>query len=50
MVDWRRYRDFFGPNPDRELADEIAFHLETEIEELVARGVPPADRREPLRL
>jgi predicted permease len=45
MPDWRRYRDFFGPNPERDLADEVRFHLETEIEDLVAAGVSPDDAR-----
>lgn len=45
MPDWRRYRDFFGPNPERDLTDEVQFHLETEIEELVATGISPDDAR-----
>ena len=45
MPDWRRYRDFFGPNPERDLADEVAFHLETETEELIAAGLPPDEAR-----
>ena len=45
MADWRRYRDFFGPNPDRDLADEFRFHLETETEELIAAGLAPDEAR-----
>jgi len=42
---WRRYRDLLGPNPDRDLADEVRFHLETETEQLIAAGMAPEDAR-----
>ena len=47
---WRRYLRFWGPNLDADVDDEFRFHLETEIEELVARGLSPeAARDEALR-
>jgi predicted permease len=45
MPDWRRYRDLLGPNPERDLTDEIQFHLETETEDLIAAGVAPDEAR-----
>lgn len=45
VPDWRRYRDLLGPNPERDLADEIRFHLETETEDLIAAGIPPDEAR-----
>ena len=45
MPDRRRYREFFGPNPERDLADEVQFHLETETEDLIAAGVPPDEAK-----
>jgi hypothetical protein len=41
-----RYRDFIRPNPRRELEDELRFHLETEVEELIAAGRAPAEARQ----
>ena len=41
-----RYRDFLRANPRRELEDELRFHIETEIEDLVARGMSAADARQ----
>ena len=35
---WRRYLRFWGPDLDADVAEEFRFHLETEIEELVAEG------------
>jgi putative ABC transport system permease protein len=43
---WFRYRDFFGSNPQRDLTDEIRFHVETETEELIAAGLTPEDARQ----
>ena len=36
---WRRYLRFWSGNLEGDLDDEFRFHLETEVEELVARGM-----------
>jgi putative ABC transport system permease protein len=36
---WRRYLRFWRGNLDADLDDEFRFHLETEVEELIARGM-----------
>lgn len=41
-----RYRDFIRANPRRELEDELRFHIETETEDLIARGMSPAEARQ----
>ena len=41
-----RYRDFLRANPRRELEDELRFHIETETEELIARGMSAAEARQ----
>lgn len=46
MSESPRYRDFLRPNPRRELEDELRFHLDTEIEELIAAGRSPAQARQ----
>jgi putative ABC transport system permease protein len=47
---WRRYLRFWRSNVDADLEDEFRFHFETEVEELVARGMPhEAARAEALR-
>ena len=46
MAQSPRYRDFIRPNPRRELEDELRFHLETEVEELIAAGRAPAEARQ----
>ena len=46
MAESPRYRDFIRPNPRRELEDEMRFHLETEVEELIAVGRSPAEARQ----
>ena len=44
---WRRYARFFGPDPAADAKDELRFHLETAIDELVLRGwAPDAARHE----
>lgn len=45
MKAWRRYLELFGRTPQQDLADEIRFHLDTEIDELVAAGRSPEDAR-----
>ena len=42
---WRRYLRFWGNDLDADVDDEFRFHLETEIEDLVARGMSPATAR-----
>jgi putative ABC transport system permease protein len=42
---WRRYVRFWGTDHDADVSDEFRFHLETEIEELVARGMTPDEAR-----
>jgi putative ABC transport system permease protein len=42
---WRRYRELLGTDPERDLRDEVRFHLETEVEELIASGLPPDEAR-----
>jgi putative ABC transport system permease protein len=38
---WRRYFRFWGQDLDADLAEEFRFHLETEVERLVAGGMTP---------
>jgi putative ABC transport system permease protein len=42
---WRRYLRFWGPDPRADVADELAFHLESLVEENVATGMEPAAAR-----
>jgi putative ABC transport system permease protein len=42
---WRRYLRFFGADPAADVDDELQFHLETKIEELIAAGYPPRQAR-----
>lgn len=42
---WRRYLRFWRSNVDADLDDEFRFHFETEVEDLVATGVPPEAAR-----
>ena len=44
---WRRYARFFGPDPAADVKDELRFHLEAKIDDLVAQGwTPEAARKE----
>lgn len=46
---WRRYLTFWRPDIDRDVDDELRFHLEERVAELVAHGAtPPAARRQAL--
>ncbi len=45
----RRYMSFFGPRPESDVEDEIAFHLEMRAKELMARGMNQAEAREEAR-
>ena len=42
---WRRYLRLPRPNIRADVDDELAFHLEMRVRELVTRGMPPADAR-----
>src|SRR5689334_10640901 len=42
---WRRYLRFWRPDPEADLDEEFRFHLETEVEELVAAGMTPERAR-----
>jgi predicted permease len=47
---WRRYLRFWGTDVEADLRDEFTFHLDAEIEQLVAEGMTPeAARAEALR-
>jgi len=47
---WRRYARLFGPDPAADVRDELRFHLEAKIEDLIAQGwSPEAARREAAR-
>jgi putative ABC transport system permease protein len=38
---WRRYSRLFGPDPAADVKDELGFHLEAKIDDLVTQGWPP---------
>ncbi len=38
---WRRYARLFGPDPAADVEDELRFHLESNIEELLRQGLSP---------
>ena len=47
---WRRYARLFGANPAADVHDELQFHLETKVDDLVGQGwQPDAARREAQR-
>jgi predicted permease len=43
---WRRYARLFGPDPVADVRDELRFHLEAKVEDLLARGWRPAEARQ----
>ncbi|MFZ0957992.1 MAG: ABC transporter permease, partial [Candidatus Sulfotelmatobacter sp.] len=44
---WRRYARLFGPDPAADVKDELRFHLQAKIDDLVAQGwTPQAARQE----
>lgn len=42
---WRRYLRFFGPKGVADLDDELQFHVDMHVRDLVARGMSEADAR-----
>src|SRR4051812_6336000 len=42
---WRRYRRFWGPDVAADGTEELAFHIEQRVQELVALGASEADAR-----
>ncbi len=42
---WRRYLRLFGPDPAADVKDELRFHLEAKLEDLVAQGWRPEAAR-----
>src|SRR5688500_3946015 len=43
---WDRFRSWFGPDPKVDVEDELSFHLEMRIRELIQRGETPERARE----
>src|SRR5687768_10138101 len=43
---WDRFRSWLGPDPRRDVDDELAFHLEMRVQELIRRGETPERARE----
>jgi predicted permease len=43
---WRRFRGLFGLDPRRDVEDELSFHLEMRVRELIDRGESPEGARE----
>ena len=42
---WIRYLEFWRRDPRRDVEDEIQFHLDARIADLIARGLSPSDAR-----
>ncbi|PYP64218.1 MAG: hypothetical protein DMD26_13545 [Gemmatimonadetes bacterium] len=42
---WRRYLSFFGSRPERDVDDELAFHVQARVDEYIAAGMEPNDAR-----
>jgi putative ABC transport system permease protein len=42
---WRRYLRFWGPDVRSDVDDELAFHIELRVEQLVAQGLGPEAAR-----
>jgi len=43
---WKRVQRVFGPNPKVDVQDELSFHLEMRVRELIDRGESPERARE----
>ena len=41
---WRRYARMFGPDPAADVKDELSFHLQAKIDDLVRQGWQPRSR------
>jgi putative ABC transport system permease protein len=47
---WRRYARFFGVNPASDVRDELGFHIDAKVDDLIAQGWRAEDaRREAVR-
>src|SRR5688500_4970215 len=46
MPEWRRYMRFWGRDIERDIDDELRFHLEMREQDLIASGMSQADARE----
>ncbi len=46
MARWERFRRLFGPDPRGDVEEELSFHLEMRVRELVERGETPERARE----
>jgi len=42
---WRRYLRFWGPDVSSDVDDELAFHIELRVDQLVAQGMDPTAAR-----
>ena len=49
QASWRRYLRFFRADPAADVDDELAFHLQSTVDELVALGMPPDAARHAAR-
>ena len=43
---WRRYSRLFGPDPAADVKDELSFHLQAKIDDLVIQGWAPESARQ----
>jgi predicted permease len=43
---WTRFRGWLGPDPRTDVEDELSFHLEMRVKELIQRGESPERARE----
>src|SRR5688500_18511173 len=43
---WHRFRSWLGPDPPGDVDDELAFHVEMRVKELIQRGESPERARE----
>ncbi len=46
MARWTKFRQLFGPDPEADVDEELAFHVDMRTRELVDRGLPPDVARE----
>jgi len=51
LEEWRtRLRFLFSPKPPHEIADELQFHLEQQVQANIAAGMTPAEARRQARI